>query len=117
MIYLILKSYFIILLSVGLLSLFILVLGLYFIFRPAKSSTKASVIATNIVNENNNMKLDLPSDLAAISGDDLIATQLDLARAYLETDNKPLAKSMLDNILIQGNKAQQQEAQQLLSVL
>lgn len=51
--------------------------------------------------------------IEGIAGDNLYATQLDLARAYIETNQKALAKRMLDNVMKQGNKTQQDEARQL----
>ena len=51
--------------------------------------------------------------LSAIAGDDIITTQLDLARAYIETGRKQLASEILDYVMQQGNPGQQREAQQL----
>lgn len=53
-------------------------------------------------------------DIETISGDNLLSTQLDLARAYLETDRKNLAKNILNNVLQQGSVEQRQEAERLL---
>lgn len=55
-------------------------------------------------------------DIETISGDNLLSTQLDLARAYLETDRKNLAKNILSNVAQQGNEDQRQEAQRLLAL-
>src|SRR5579863_8564978 len=52
-------------------------------------------------------------DIETISGDNLLSTQLDLARAYLEKDRKKLAKNILHNVLQQGSEEQRQEAQRL----
>jgi len=125
MILIILKSYFTILLSVGIGSVIIFLLGLYFIFRtPAseksKNNKKDNIIPTtipsetvqekSIANNSNNLR-----DLSAIAGDDVVTTQLDLARAYIETGRMQLAKSILEFVLEQGNTAQQEEAQQLMN--
>lgn len=56
-------------------------------------------------------------DIETIAGDDVLTTQLDLARAYIETDRKKLAKSILSNVLDQGNLEQKQEAKRLLAAL
>ncbi len=56
-------------------------------------------------------------DIETISGDDLLSTQLDLARAYLETDRKNLAKNILNNVLQQGSEEQRREARRLLGDL
>jgi FimV-like protein len=53
-------------------------------------------------------------DIKAIAGEDLLATQLDLARAYIETGRKQLAQKMLKYIMQQGSHSQQQEAERLL---
>lgn len=54
------------------------------------------------------------SDINAIAGDDVLATQLDLARAYIETGRKQLAKKILEYVVEQGSSAQQDEARILL---
>lgn len=57
------------------------------------------------------------NDLMSIAGEDVIATQLDLAKAYIEMNQKSLAKPILDRILKSGNPQQQQEARQLIDIL
>lgn len=99
MIALIIKSYFVLFLSVGLGSLAIFILGLYWIF-------KTSVTAPKNFN-----------DFSAIAGDDVIATQLDLARAYIETNNKQNAKKILKVVIHQGNQSQKEEARTLLGLI
>lgn len=56
-------------------------------------------------------------DIRAIAGDDVMITQLDLARAYIELGKIKLAKQILNNVLTKGDDDQQQAAQQLLSTL
>ena len=56
-------------------------------------------------------------DIAAIAGDDVAGTQLDLAKAYIEMDQKSHAKRILNDTLKQGNPAQQAAARQLLETL
>ncbi len=56
-------------------------------------------------------------DIEPIAGEDVLRTQLDLARAYLETDRKNLAKSILHNVIEQGSFEQKQEANRLLANL
>lgn len=102
MIILLIKSYFIILLSIGLFSVTIFLLGLYFILK--KSTLGES-------------KTNFNKDITAIAGDDIIATQFDLARAYIETGNGSQAKNILKSIVAQGNAEQRQEAKHLLSLL
>lgn len=53
-------------------------------------------------------------DIETIAGDDLMITQLDLARAYIETERRNLAKSILTNVARQGNAEQKIEARRLM---
>lgn len=96
------KSYFQLLLLIGLGSIFIFVLGLYFIFKKP-----ANVVEQEQTSDD--------SDLSAISGDDILSTQLDLARAYIETDKKQLAHVILLYVVEQGSAEQQEEARILLT--
>lgn len=98
MIELILKSYYIIFLAVGIGCLSIFILGLYWIFSPSSSPLQ-------VVNE-----------LSAIAGDDVFSTQLDLARAYIEMNNKLMAKKILKAVIDQGSKIQRDEAELLLGL-
>lgn len=102
MITLIIKSYLSILLSIGGSALFVFLLGLFFIFKkPAQKQPKQS--------EAKQM------DFTEIAGEDVITTQLDLARAFLETGNAHSAKSILNSVIAQGNPSQQEEAKRLLT--
>jgi FimV-like protein len=56
-------------------------------------------------------------DISCIAGDDVMATRLDLARAYLETGKRKLAKQILESVAKQGSHTQQEEALYLLSTL
>ncbi|MFT3791744.1 MAG: FimV/HubP family polar landmark protein [Rudaea sp.] len=47
--------------------------------------------------------------------EDTISTRLDLARAYLDMGDPDGARSMLDEVLAEGNPAQKEEARKLLS--
>lgn len=123
MISLIIKSYLLILLSVGIGSLLIFMLGLYLIF---KLMLRKNINQIRKIPEDVNV-VELPSakstltitshDIAAISGDDTIATQLDLARAYVEAGRQKLAKKILDYVLEQGNHIQQAEALRIMNLL
>lgn len=53
-------------------------------------------------------------DLKGIAGEDLMSTQLDLARAYIEMDEKKIAKTILDHVKQKGNLNQQKEAERLI---
>lgn len=56
-------------------------------------------------------------DLSFVAGDDLMTTQLDLARAYVEMEKKNEAQAILNNVMKNGNPAQQEQAKQLMSRL
>jgi pilus assembly protein FimV len=49
------------------------------------------------------------------TGEDTISTRLDLARAYLDMGDPEGARSMLDEVLAEGNAAQKEEARKLLA--
>lgn len=99
MIALIIKSYALIFLSVGTGCLALFFAGLYWLVRTVPPSL-----------ENDN-------DISSIAGDDVISTQLDLARAYIETNNKHIAKKILKLVMNQGSKAQKEEARTLLGLI
>lgn len=120
MLTLIIKSYFIILLSIGLISILFFIVGFYLIFKKPKK-TKPCVTESASVSPQLPIMPKSTSDnnyyLLEIAGDDLIATQLDLARAYIETGKNSLARTILEPIIAQGNEVQQQEALRLKSFL
>ena len=55
-----------------------------------------------------------PSSGEFFSGDDAVGTKLDLARAYLDMGDPEGARSMLQEVLTEGNAAQRAEAQRLI---
>ena len=119
------SSYFSILISVGAASFCIFVMGLYLLLRspaPREAIKKhASGEEAGIGFETSEQAKECPRfsaeipDISTIAGDDVNATQLDLARAYIETGKKQRAHQILHSVLTQGSVAQQQEAQQLLN--
>ena len=52
-----------------------------------------------------------------VFGDDAVATKLDLARAYMDMGDPDGARSMLEEVMGEGNASQQDEARKLLSSL
>jgi FimV-like protein len=102
MIYLIIKCYWILLLFVAIGSFSLFLSGLYFIFKKSRPIPMLSESYANLLN---------------IAGEDLMATQLDLARAYIETGKQEVAKKMLDGIKAKGNLLEQQEAERLLGLI
>lgn len=77
--------------------------------KPAKNKTPTAKPA------NNESYFPDQQNIKAIAGDDEITTQLDLARAYIEMDQKDLAKPILHHVIANGNTVQQSEAQQLIA--
>jgi len=59
----------------------------------------------------------LEQDIQAIAGDNVITTQLDLARAYIEMNQQDLARDLLNQIIKKGDILQQSEARQLVATL
>jgi len=135
MISLVIKSYLTILLSVGLGSLFVFMSGLYLIFRtPRRAAKQSRGKITDLSAQAADFSIQTPrsgglrrlsaasmddslTDIASIAGEDILSTQLDLAKAYIETGKTQLAKKILVSVKAQGSAVQQQEAQQLLSTI
>ena len=123
MILLFIKSYLTILLSVGFGSSLLFIVGLYWIVRqqystPPCLTANFSEDQKHLVNENEEDPPTIASaDISAIAGEDSLITQLDLARAYIETGRMQLAKNILDVVLKQGNYILQKEAESLLQLL
>jgi pilus assembly protein FimV len=64
-----------------------------------------------------NMK-DAPSlDDDFFSGEDATGTKLDLAKAYMDMGDPDGARSMLEEVVAEGNDAQKAEAHRLISEL
>ena len=57
------------------------------------------------------------ADTPEQSAEDEIGTQLDLAKAYIELGDTDNAKTILDEVIAQGNDDQKQQAQELLGQL
>lgn len=116
MITLILKNYFAIILSIAITAISLIVVGSYCLIRRFFSTPTKISVKTDVKKQAQSIA-EITDNFTAIAGDDLIATQLDLARAYIETDKRDLAKSILKTVTKQGNQAQKDEAQELLSYL
>ena len=54
-------------------------------------------------------------DLSLLDGVDEVGTKLDLAKAYVDMGDREGAKDVLDEVVIEGNDDQQQEAQEMLA--
>ncbi len=113
------KSYLTIFISIGSGAIFIFITGIYWIFKKNKPETKKSfdmqnALSVSLAAEEKNIS---KPDFSAISGDDIFATQLDLARAYIELGRKQSARKILEEIMEQGSAEQQGEAQELLGFI
>lgn len=60
---------------------------------------------------------DLEDDFSFLSGTDETATKLDLARAYIDMGDAEGARDILDEVVVEGTAAQQDEARELISQL
>ena len=86
--------------------------------KVSHQQKKSSISLKKNNNENNDAKSHIvitSQDIRAIAGDDVMVTQLDLARAYIELGKKKLAKQILDHVIKHGNSHQQQSARQLMA--
>jgi FimV-like protein len=102
----------IILIGLG-ISLLVFFIGIWF-FMSASHKTVNTVPEAKSASKNFTIS---SKDIETIAGDDVLTTQLDLARAYIETERKKLAHSILNNVMQHGNVEQQQEAKRLLANL
>lgn len=119
MISLIIKSYLAIILSIAAGSALLFLLGLVVILRawPRETARKTQASIKSVPLESKVSFTITSSDISAIAGDDAIATQLDLARAYIETGRQKLAKKILDYVLEQGDTVQQAEALRIMNLM
>ena len=60
-----------------------------------------------------NPKMDTPDDMTE-EEEDMVQNKLELARAYLELGDGENVRSILQEVLSEGNAAQREEARQLL---
>ncbi len=58
---------------------------------------------------------DFDDDLDSLVGGDEVATQLELAQAYVDMGDQAGAKDILDDVIANGSEAQQSEAQAILA--
>jgi len=129
MIALIIKSYLTILLSIAIGCFALFCAGIYFIYKSnvRKRNRPAEIvepIVSPVLQTESNIKSihrDVPDEitqsresLSSIAGDDIVATQLDLSRAYIETGQLSAAKPLLQSVMQSGNDLQKKEAEHLL---
>jgi|SRR6185312_16166826 len=90
----------------ALAGIFVLLLILLKLKKPQKNK------AVRLIKNSEEMQ----QTVNAIAGDDVFTTQLDLARAYIEMDQKTLAQEILAQVIQQGNTIQQHEAKLLMDL-
>lgn len=107
---LILKSYFDMLVSIGAACSVVFLMGVFLIFRSANKTpiTEAALPLPEKIRE---------EDVINIAGEDVVSTQLDLARAFIETNQTQSAKQILFYVQKNGNAFQKDEANQLLGLI
>ena len=113
------KSFSSILLAIGVAAFVVFMLGAYLIVKLAsgKKSFQPARIASGPKIYRRPEKVVVPdtlNDVSAISGEDPVATQLDLAKAYIESGKSQLARIILAAVIKNGNAVNQEEAQRLL---
>jgi FimV-like protein len=115
----IIQSYTSILYAIGAVSLLLFSVGLYFIVRLTGKKPETLIQMVQAPHKpapiDKILLPDTASDVSTISGEDPMATQLDLARAYIETGKKQFAKIILAAVIKEGNNTYQEEAKRLLS--
>ena len=112
----IVKSYFQILIAIGGVAMLIFLFGTYLIFRLARSNkNQRTVTIKNLPAKSKSSDRNESPDVHAIAGEDPVSTQLDLARAYIESGKNQLAKIILESVAETGCAEHQEEAQRLLS--
>lgn len=117
MISIFIESYANLLWIIGIGSLLFFIIGICFIIVLFNRSSNASLLTIQDKKIPVEKVKITSNDIRAIAGEDELSTQLDLARAYIEVGKKQLAANLLKHIMQQGNNIQQQEAQNLLSLL
>lgn len=85
--------------------LILLLVGLLFVFLNRYMSAKKLKKQETLARE---------QTLQAISGEDVNATKLDLARAYIDMNEKSSAKTLLQEVIEKGSRQQQMEAKRLI---
>lgn len=117
----IIKSYSSILIAIGGAALIIFLLGVYFILSFSRERKPVRHTAVSSGKKSRRSDKITPSEamnhVNSISAEDPVATQLDLAKAYIESGKAQLAKVILASVIRHGSTAYQQEAQRLLSTI
>lgn len=102
MLSMIFESYYSVFISVAIGAILALMFGMYYIIRGLRHGAPS---------------IRLDNDITPIAGDDVMATQLDLARAYIELNNVDSARAILKLVLDQGTHYQKASAKALLGLI
>ncbi len=78
------------------------------------SETTAEIDASGLDFDLPDSELSLDDDLDLSAGMDEVGTKLDLAKAYIDMGDSNGARSILDEVIDEGNDSQKQEAQELI---
>lgn len=105
-----------VILALGCLGVAVIAISLFAMIILLKKVKKRSKIQTHTTLTNKSIVV-TSRDIRAIAGEDMMVTQLDLARAYVELGKIKLAKQILNHVILHGNSLHQQSAQRLLSNL
>lgn len=92
----------------------VITLSLLLIIVRSKNRLQQIRIKENQISATKSSYTITSQDIKAIAGEDLMATQLDLARAYIEMDKKSLAKKILEHVIEHGETTQQTAARELI---
>lgn len=85
---------------------------------PVLEEPQPEAEAEQAASSDNELNLDdLDDDLDFLSGTDESETKLDLARAYIDMDDKDGAREILNEVIEEGNDGQRQEASKLMDSL
>lgn len=92
---------------------------IFFVFFLLFSNTRRSLekqkaVAIQVSSDHRKSFSISSKDIETIAGDDVFTTQLNLARAYIETGRKNLAINILNNVILQGAPDQKFEAKRLI---
>ena len=95
----------------------IIILVSLFFFRKSKPDRALRTLEQQPEHLKNSTITITSQDIRAIAGDDVLTTQLDLARAYIEIGKTKLAQKILDHVVKHGTDSQKKAAYQLMTTI
>ncbi len=75
------------------------------VIATRRQKSKSHAVPANLVNQ----------DIEAIDGENVMTTQLDLARAYIAMGKKALDHNILEHVATHGDSIHQREANELIT--